>query len=299
MEMNKWNELNREFGILGRVCVKTGCGGLPKVVLAHASGAAAEVYLLGAHVASWKTADGKERLFLSGRSLFEEGKAIRGGVPLVFPQFGDGPLPKHGLVRTRSWKLLRTSVSSAGVVEAVFGLAIAVADCAAWPHDCTLEYTVRLDSELVLDLKAVNAGTKPLAFQAALHTYFAADDIHKAGVCGLNGREFLDSLKNRQRGTETRESIPFAAETDRIYLDVPSELGVTGTTSEGGGIRIRTRNLPDAVVWNPWIEKSKKLDDFGDDEYRRMVCVETGTVIPGVTLPPGLAWESVTTLAVV
>ena len=78
---------------------------LPRIQLSHASGGTAEVYPYGAHVTSWVPAGGTEALFLSRAAKFEPGSAIRGGVPVIFPQFAElGPLPKHGFARTQTWE---------------------------------------------------------------------------------------------------------------------------------------------------------------------------------------------------
>ncbi len=270
--------------------------GLEMAVMCHPSGAVATVYLLGGHLTSWCTADGRERLFLSRRSCFAAGQPIRGGVPVIFPQFGDGPLPKHGLARTRIWELRRQGVQPDDAVWAVFGCAsTAVAAPAAWPHAFDLELAVHLDAAGIrLGLRVTNTGVAPLPFQVALHTYFAVDDIAATRVVGLDGCEYLDSLRGRVRETETRPEIPFDRETDRIYLQTPDELRILGAAG-GEAVRIRTQHLPDAVVWNPWIDKARAMEDFGDDEYRNMVCVETGAVVPGRILAPGEEWAGLTT----
>jgi len=33
-------------------------------------------------------------------------------------------------------------------------------------------------------------------------------------------------------------------------------------------ISIQKTNFPDAVVWNPWVDKAKGMADFGDEEYK-------------------------------
>lgn len=36
----------------------------------------------------------------------------------------------------------------------------------------------------------------------------------------------------------------------------------------GSSVQVHKHNFPDAVVWNPWVDKSKAMGDFGDDEYK-------------------------------
>jgi glucose-6-phosphate 1-epimerase len=84
-----------------------GTNGLPKVNLSSSDGSRAEIYLHGAHVTSWIPAGGEEQLYLSAASEFRDGAAIRGGVPVIFPQFSNlGPLPKHGFARNLAWELI-------------------------------------------------------------------------------------------------------------------------------------------------------------------------------------------------
>ena len=85
--------------------------GLDCVKLTHSSGASALVYVYGAHLASWQTSDGDEQLFVSSTAEYGGGKAIRGGVPICWPQFaGRGSGPKHGVCRNSAeWQVVRTS----------------------------------------------------------------------------------------------------------------------------------------------------------------------------------------------
>src|SRR5580704_2380415 len=101
-------EFNQKFGIAGIAQVVTGNGGMPMVRVASPA-AAGEMYLHGGHVTSWKPAGAQEVLFVSPHSLWADGHAIRGGVPICFPWFGDKAgdphAPAHGFVRTKSWQL--------------------------------------------------------------------------------------------------------------------------------------------------------------------------------------------------
>ncbi|KAJ1672633.1 hypothetical protein EV182_006800, partial [Spiromyces aspiralis] len=75
------------------------------VITLPTRGVSVEVYLFGATVTSWKV-NGVEQLFLSKQAKLDGSKPIRGGIPLVFPQFGPGPhLPQHGFARTAYWQV--------------------------------------------------------------------------------------------------------------------------------------------------------------------------------------------------
>lgn len=292
-------ELGRQFEIPDSVKVTEGNGGMPRVVLTHESGSSAEVYIHGAHVTSWKDAEGKELFFLSGESNWAIDKPIRGGIPVCFPQFsGQGSLPPHGFARDRDWGLRRTEVLSNGIVTAELQLTETAETLELWPHQFALGLRLMLDEDaLTLQTQVTNTGSQLFDFQLALHTYFSVEDIHRVSVHGLEGIVFIDSLKDGARETESRSSIRFKEETDRIYVDAPDSLRVKDEAT-GRAITIEKRNMPDAVVWNPWTAKAQRMPDFGDDEYLRMVCLETGTIETRPCVSPGNRWQGETTFSI-
>lgn len=44
------------------------------------------------------------------------------------------------------------------------------------------------------------------------------------------------------------------------------------------------------VVWNPWEKKSKAITDFGDEEYKQMLCVDGAAIEKPITLKPAEQW---------
>lgn len=286
------------FAIPGTVAIAPGKGGLPKVALTHRSGASAEVYLHGAHVTSWRDAGGNELFFLSRASNWAADKPIRGGIPVCWPQFGgQGSLPQHGFARTRSWSLEKTEKLVNGDVAVTLRLAENDATLKLWPHRFAFELRVTLaESSLTLAARVRNTGDQPFDFQIALHTYFAVADIQRTAVCGLKGTTFVDSLRNHAREVEQRAEVRFDQETDRVYVNAPDGLSIRDEAA-GRVFSIRKSGMADAVVWNPWIEKSKRMPDFGDDEYPRMVCVETGNMATRIALAPRQEWQGGTVLS--
>jgi glucose-6-phosphate 1-epimerase len=139
-------------------------------------------------------------------------------------------------------------------------------------------------------LLVTNTDDKPFQFQTALHTYFRIGDIHKTYVKGLQGVELIDSLREKAHETETRDAIGFDQEVDRIYIKTPEHVWIDDQANSRI-IDIRKQNMADVVVWNPWIEKSKRMADYGDDEYLEMVCVETGVIENPVELAPGKDYQ--------
>lgn len=271
--------------------------GLPRVVLASPSGAGAEVYLQGAHVASWTDAAGTPLLFVSERSRWEPGAAIRGGIPVVFPQFADrGPLPKHGFARTARWERVETGADG-GDAAALFRLTDDERTRALWPYPFRAELRVALDEGLTLTLRVANTGDAGFDFTAALHTYLRVGDVRRTTIEGLRGTEYVDKVDDRARKTEESGAVAITGETDRVYVGAPDRLRVRDRAA-GRTVVVEKEGFPDAVVWNPWAELARELSDLGDEEYLSMLCVESAAVETPVRLAPGGEWSGTVRLRV-
>jgi glucose-6-phosphate 1-epimerase len=265
----------------------SGEGELPRVVLTSAGGRA-EVYLHGAHVARWVDARGHDVLYLSPRSRFDAQSAIRGGIPVIFPQFADlGPLPKHGFARTAEWSLADASADGEGA-RAVLRLADSPATRAVWDHAFAAELVVELTAELTVTLRVQNTGDRPFAFTAALHKYFSVDDVRRIAIRGLAGVGYHDKVADRN-AVQTDDELRLTGETDRVFYGAPNVLRMGDAGRE---IVVRKRGFPDAVVWNPWAEAAAKLADMGGDQWTRFVCVEAAHVGTPVRLGLGERWEA-------
>jgi glucose-6-phosphate 1-epimerase len=210
--------------LAGNINVALGKGDLPTATMSHPSGASCEVVLTGAHVTSWKTRDGVERLFVSSASGFGGGAAIRGGIPVCFPQFsGRGPLPKHGFVRTSDqWEIAEMS-SEGGVCRLVLTLADTEESRALWPHHFEARYAVILSEDgLATEFDVLNKETEAdISFTAALHTYFAVADVARTRVRGLHGLTYEDNAAGGATAVEEHTDIVIDGEVDRVYLDAP------------------------------------------------------------------------------
>lgn len=267
--------------------LKHGVNDRPYLELRNPSGARLDVYLYGAHVTSWRDAEGREMLFMSRESVFKPGFPIRGGIPVVFPQFGAGPLPPHGFARINDWTLLNSQLTENGCAEARLGMSENQQTLKLWPHKFRLELVFRLKAaELEISFSIANTGEEKFEFKNGLHPYFAVADIGQASLAGLIGAGFVDFLGDKTVRVETRKKIKFERETDRIYPSAPN----TVIWEDDGNRRrmvIEKQGMNDVVIWNPWVEKSKRMEDFGDDEYKTMICVETGNLHQPVILSPG------------
>lgn len=277
-------------------------GDLPGARLRSATGCTSEVYRHGAHVASWRDADGEDIIFLSSEAVFKPPKAIRGGIPLCFPQFSDlGPLAQqHGFARNEQWQLVdQPANGDEDGGNVTMRLVSSDATKAVWPHDFVADFAARLEGdEMHTSLTVQNTDSEPFEFTVALHTYFAVGDIAHATVEGLRGASYLDSLDGRREKVDECEAVAFAKEVDRIYRNTPDVLTVRDDANDRS-IVVQKNNLPDAVVWNPWVDKCAKTGDLGDGDYKSFLCVEAAATSTPVVVRPGAEWTCGQVLRVV
>ena len=281
-------ELDRRFGIPGVAQVVSGNGGLAKVAVTSPA-ATGEMYLLGGQVTSWRPAGHEEALFLSRQSRWESGRAIRGGIPICFPWFGNRPgdpkAPAHGFARTATWRL--DGVRQSGdAVEVTMALDSDAQTLARWPFDFRVLYRATFGSTLDLALIVSNTGAGAFTFEEALHTYYAIGDATTVRVGGLDRVRYLDKVDGGRERVQDGE-IAIVAETDRVYLDTDAAVDIVDAAL-GRRLRVEKSASRATVVWNPWTEKARTLADLGADEWRQLICVETANVSPqGIRLQPG------------
>lgn len=276
----------KKIEIPGRVTFLEGNGGLPKLEVATAF-AAAEIYVQGAHVTHYQRKVEKPLLFLSQVSRFEAGQPIRGGIPIVFPWFGarDGQ-GSHGFARNKDWELWEITTQPNGSVRVQFRLPESP-EGALYPA-MLVNYSVTIGEALICELTVTNKSVEQaIQFENCLHTYFSVGDVRRVGVVGLKGVEYLDKVDNFAVRRQGPEILRIEGETDRAYLDTPGPVEIIDD-SWRRKIRIETTGSHSTVVWNPWIEKSQRLPDLGNEEYLQMICVESGNIARnGIKLAPG------------
>ena len=268
----------KRFEIPGHVSLVEGKGGLVKVVI-HTATSEAEIYLHGAHVTYFQKKGEEPLLFTSAASEFASEKPIRGGVPVIFPWFGPREgLAAHGFARTVEWNLSETSLLPDGVVSLRFSLpAVEFYD---------VEFRVTVGEQLTMELVVMNTGARDTIFETCFHTYFQISAIDAISITGLQNSGYFDKVNNAG-SLEVSPSIRIGSEVDRVYFDTVATVEILDP-GFARKIRIEKSGSNSTVVWNPWIEKSKRMPDFGDDEYLQMVCVESGNVAKNqITLPPG------------
>lgn len=264
--------------------------GQPALCVRAPDGAQATVLLHGGHVVSWIPAGADEQLYLSPKAVAGRGLAVRGGVPVIFPQFEQrGPdvsLPRHGLARQRAW-MLDSQRAGRDHAQATLVLRDDEATRALWPHAFTLELTVSVSgARLDLELYAHNPGTTTWPFAAALHTYLAVSELGQVRLQGLEGCHYADSVL-RTEAVEDHPEKRFHGEIDRIYAQAPSLLLRDGPRR----LAIETEGLTDAVIWNPGPDKCAALKDMPADGWQQMLCVEGARIMQPVTLGPDESWS--------
>uniref|UniRef100_A0A0D3GB06 glucose-6-phosphate 1-epimerase n=1 Tax=Oryza barthii TaxID=65489 RepID=A0A0D3GB06_9ORYZ len=271
--------------------------GVDQVVLRSPRGAYARVSLHGGQVLSWRNDRGEELLFTSSKAIFKPPKATRGGIPICFPQFGNsGTLEQHGFARNRIWALdqehpplNQNDNNSKASVDLI--LKPSEDDLKCWPHGFEFRLRVSLtkDGNLSLVSRIRNVNGKPFSFSFGYHTYLSVSDISEVRIEGLETLDYLDNLSQRERFTEQGDAITFESEVDRVYVSSPNVIAVLDHEKKRTFV-IRKEGLPDVVVWNPWEKKSKNIVDFGDEEYKQMLCVDAAAAERQITLKPGEEW---------
>ncbi len=271
-------ELNQRFAMDGIAQITAGNSGLPKISVSTPA-ATAEIYLHGAHLTSWRPVGSEEVIFLSKKSQFAPGKAIRGGIPVCFPWFrnkvDDPKAPSHGFVRTKDWQLDSIALNGDAVTVSLSTVSDE-ATRAWWPHDFRLVHRLSIGATLVQELVMTNTGSAPLSFEEALHTYYRVGGAEAIRISGLDGVDYLDNTDaNREKRQEG--DIVFTAATDRAYVNTTHPVEILDPALRRC-IRLEKENSLTTVVWNPWIEGAKALPDLGDDEWREMACVEASNM---------------------
>lgn len=272
----------------------------------------ATIKLHGAHVTSFKV--GEHELFYMSQhmnaALFDEFNknpanrtAIRGGIPLIFPQFGPGKYQNHGFARNVEWTFVdglkasnKNDATTADVPPNSNSIILELKDNeytrSVWPFAFAATFVVSIDDEgkLTTALSVTNTSEDTISFQTAFHTYFRVNNIDDVKVANLKGLQYIDKVRNAEKFEEDRAEVTIATETDRVYLQAPGTI-VLKETGASHDINIhKSDSLPDAVVWNPWVEKTKAVKDMEDEDYKVMICIETGAIGSPVQLKQNESW---------
>lgn len=286
-------QLNADFALHrddNRLRFVASAGGMPFIEILNQN-ACATISLQGAHLLSWQPTGESDVLWLSGTAVFAPGKAIRGGVPVCWPWFGNHATvrdyPAHGFARTANWQVIATNILANGdtVIDLRLDTSLLNDDVQAmWPTPTVLDYRMTIGKTLSLSLMTCNEADDVITVTQALHTYFAINDIRQTMVTGLDGLDYLDKTEGFARKTQ-QGAVKFAAEVDRVYLQSRDPLII-----DDGRRRIRVDNIGSrtTVVWNPWQKAAERMADMDSNGYRKMVCVESANAADDVvTLDSG------------
>lgn len=260
---------------------------LPPPHVIETSRCTGEVHDQGAQVTRWAPAGAEPVLYVSTTAVFEEGHAIRGGVPACWPWFGPGRggdmQPAHGFVRTAPWTLV-DHTEDGGVVTLTHRITSADASSARWPHDYALELVSRLGDTLELTLTTTNTGQEPFDVEEALHAYLVVGDVRQVSLAGLDGKSFFDKVTGSERVQDG--PVRFDGETDSVYRT--SESVTLDDPVLDRRLVVSTEGAANVVVWNPWAEKAAEVPDIGDGDWTGFLCVEGANAFENtVTIEPG------------
>ena len=271
--------------------------------------ATAIILLQGAQLLEFTPRDKPRLIWCSDAVEYKQGKPLRGGIPICWPWFG--PLqnnveeitrqveakdaPQHGFARSQDWSLETIETSRLGVTQLVFALSDNAVSRQYFNKSFQLQLQFTIGESLDVALKIKNTGMDQLYFTGALHSYFAVYDINKTRVFGLDNLPFIDSV-NAGKSSVQSGALGITQETDRIYFapeiresqeaqdPLAHERNIELSRVPGSDIlvkcpdrkiKVRSQGSKSVIVWNPWIEKSRGLSQFKDDEYLEMLCVET------------------------
>lgn len=273
-------QFNINHGKGGQLKCFKGKGGFPFIQVNNRS-ASALISVYAAQVLSFKpTSESEDLLFVSKKSHFRRGKAIRGGIPVCWPWFGSDPSslnrPNHGFARQGLWSVVGTNAQNADETQVRLRFTETLTETIGWQQGFVLELAISISNTLTLELVTRNTGTQQFSITQAFHSYFHIGHIRQVQVYGLENTVYVDKLADgkhqRQQG-----NVTVSAAIDRIYTNVHNELVIDDLAFKRK-IQITSTNSKTAVVWNPWATHSANIADLDADDYQRFICVEAGNV---------------------
>ena len=275
-------------------------------VAVNNSAAKALIFLQGGQVAEYQAHGHSKTLWLSSSNRYQQGQPLRGGIPISWPWFGQlaqnpkaitaqfdaaAQPPAHGFARNNLWQLDSITPVSNSQTQLKLSYELAAEQQALWPYASRLELTITVGEQLELNLAVTNTGSKPFSYSSALHSYYAVGDISRCQVSGLEEQRYIDKLDHEQVKTQ-QGLLSISTETDRIYQHSRLQQKELPTIrlidkEQQQQTLIHSSGSHSTVVWNPWRNKAQHLNNFADDDYQQMLCIETANVGDDiVTLAP-------------
>ena len=226
---------------------------------------------------------GLELLYLSPLVDVYPDNPIRGGIPLMFPQFGDsGPLRKHGFVRDIQWNPVKEK-EDAGGKNLSYALDIKATDFPEWPFDAALQFDVRLSLHtLTISLSVRNTGVQAFTFTGGFHPYFAISSRKDILVNGLEGLPFKDSFPGNNAFELNADGL-----VERQYMGNAEIRFYNGSN----WLKITASGFDSWMVWNPGRAGATKISDLPDEDWDKFICIEPIVLAEPKTLLPGEAFN--------
>jgi len=283
----------------GQVRFIEGNGGLPFIQI-NTLKASALISIYAGQVLSYKPVNQSEDfLFSTDNAFFERGKAIKGGIPICWPWFGDSPIagsPAHGFVRNSDWDVLAVDELKNGDIKVILCCKDNEKTRKLWPFSFYLSLEIIIGDSLTLELLTRNTGNEPFAITEALHSYFQVGDASQVKVLGLEKTEYLDKTEDFIKVCQVG-AITLSEETDHIYTDVAHDLTIDDPVYNRK-IKISSSGNKNVVVWNPWAKGAAEIKDLDKDDYKHFICLEIANADASVEVQPNTGYWMVTEYSV-
>ena len=295
-------DLYRQFGEIPGVTIEIHKSLVAVNILNDA--AEATLFLQGAQISHFKSHHQPASLWLSPECDYQAGKPLRGGIPICWPWFGqldknpeeikaqinNTQAPAHGFVRERDWQLDRIETLDPSTTRVSLSLTIEADAEPLWPFKCRIELDVIIAESLNVTFRVFNLSGQTFHFSTALHSYFSVEHINQVAVTGLDQSQYLDCLNDWKNYNQIGK-VTVDEEVDRLYFPTNNRLSIENQKA-GHCVHIESQNSNSTVLWNPWVNKAKRLSAFPDDAYQHMLCIETANADKDfVTLAAGQQHE--------
>jgi len=297
--MQNYTQLNQQFGIRDQLQFSQDDNGFVMINITNQCAKARISTYAGQIISYQPNGEAEDLFFLSDKALYQQGKSIRGGVPICWPWFGDDTSgfdkPSHGFVRNQQWQVLSTETLEDGRTSVTLATTETDLTRQLWHYEFNLELNIIIGSTLEMTLKTKNTGKQFFTITQALHSYFKVSDVSNVLIKGLVGKPYIDKLDSFAIKQQT-DDIQICHEIDRIYQKSPKQISLTDS-GFNRTITITSYGSDTTVVWNPWSTSIKNIVDLDQESYRNFVCVETANVFTdSLTIIPAGREHIVTTV---
>jgi glucose-6-phosphate 1-epimerase len=280
--------LNERFAVTGAVRFGEGNAEMAKLEMRF-NEARLELYLQGAHITRYQPIAGVEVLWMSDTASYSPAKALRGGIPLCWPWFGadtENPdRPQHGYARTSDFSVVST-LADEQATSIVLTLDPAQAPYPDWHNRLGLEFEIRLSDTLWMEMRSHNRSDSPLTLTNALHSYFSISSRSQVAIPAATHLTYLDKLQD-YLPQQQASALSINGEVDRVYQAPPTTIDLLDP-GKGINTSIRSWGNNNLVIWNPGTQKAQLMEDFDDEGYEQMICIEPTIALgQSINLQPG------------